>query len=73
MFNKLIKKPDHKYPTKFNKSCSSLKAFSLKAKKYCISYCGPKTSYALLTKKEKELKSSVFRKNCPFKTSRTRG
>lgn len=34
LFNELIKKPVHKYPTKFKESCFSLKTFSLKAAKY---------------------------------------
>ena len=42
IFNDLIKKPEHKYPTKFSKICFSLKAFSLKTTKYAISYRGPK-------------------------------
>lgn len=42
LFNELIKKPVHKYPTKFKESCFSLKTFSLKAAKYFISYCNPK-------------------------------
>ena len=37
IFNDLIKKPEHKYPTKFLKICFSLKAFSLKTTKYAIS------------------------------------
>ena len=36
IFNDLIKKPEHKYPTKFSKICFSLKAFSLKTTKYAI-------------------------------------
>ena len=36
IFNDLIKKPEHKYPTKFSKICFSLKAFSLKTIKYAI-------------------------------------
>lgn len=48
VLNKLIKEPVHKYPTKrteFN--------FSLKATKYSVSYCGPKTWNEFLTKNEK--------------------
>ena len=36
-FNELIKKPFHKYPTKFSENC-----FSLEATKYFISFRGPK-------------------------------
>ena len=63
VFNDLIKKPEHKYPTKFLKICFSLKAFSLKTTKYAISYRGPKIWNDFLTKSEKELQSlSVFKK-----------
>ena len=41
-FNELIKKPFHKYPTKFSEKCFSLKAIFLKSTKYCISFHGPK-------------------------------
>ena len=56
IFNDLIKKPEHKYPTKFSKICFSLKAF-LKTTKYAISYRGPKIWNDFLTKSEKELQS----------------
>ena len=36
IFHDLIKKPEHKYPTKFSKICFSLKAFSLKTTKFLI-------------------------------------
>ena len=36
------KKLCHKYPTKFSKICTSLKAISLKSIKYYIYFCGPK-------------------------------
>ena len=63
IFNDLIKKPEHKYPTKLSKICFSLKAFPLKTTEYVISYCGPKTWNDFLTKSEKELQSvSVFKK-----------
>ena len=63
IFNDLIKKPEHKYPTKFSKICFSLKASSLKTTKYAISYRGPKIWNDFLTKSEKELPSlSVFKK-----------
>ena len=63
IFNDLIKKPEHKYATKFSKICFSLKAFSLKTTKYDNSYRGPKIWNDFLTKSEKELQSlSVFKK-----------
>ena len=54
--NELIKKPFHKYPTKFSKNCFSLKAISLKPTKHCISF------HKFLTKEEKELQLfSIFK------------
>ena len=40
--NELIKKPFHKYLTKFSENCFSLKAISPTSTKYCISFWGPK-------------------------------
>ena len=40
--NELIKRPFYKYFRKFSETCYSLKAISLKSKKYCISLRGPK-------------------------------
>ena len=61
--NDLIKKPEHKYPTKFSKICFSLKASSLKTTRYAISYRGRKIWNDFLTKSEKDLQSlSVFKK-----------
>ena len=60
-FNELIKKPFHKYPTKFSENHFDLKAISLKSTKYCISFRGPKIWNKFLTKEEKELQSfSIF-------------
>ena len=62
IFNKSIKKPFHKYHTKFLENCFSLQAFSLKSTKYCISFCGPKIWNKFLTIEEKELQSfSIFK------------
>ena len=60
-FNELIKKPFHKYPTKFSENCFTVKAVSLKSTKYCISFRGPKNWNEFLTKEEKELQLfSIF-------------
>ena len=62
-FNELIKKPLHKYPTKFSENCFSLKAIFLKSTKYYISFRGPKIWNKFLTKEEKKLQSfSIFKK-----------
>ena len=44
IFNDLIKKPVHKYPTNFSKSNICLKNVSLSSTKYSISFRGPKLS-----------------------------
>ena len=61
IFNDLIKKPVHKYPTNFSKSNFCLKFFSLNSTKYSISFRGPKLWNEILHKEEKELESySLF-------------
>ena len=52
-FNNLIKKPFHKYPTKFSKISFILKMFFLNGSKYCISFQGPKIWNDFLTNEEK--------------------
>ena len=60
-FSELIKKPFHKYPTKFSENCFTVKAVSLKSTKYCISFRGPKIWNEFLTKEAKELQLfSIF-------------
>ena len=62
-FNKLIKKPFHKHPTKFSKICLSLKAISLKSTKYSIYFCGPKIWKKKFAKGDTELPpSQIFKK-----------
>ena len=61
IFNDLIKKPVHKYPTNFSKSNFCLKNVSLNSTKYSISFCGPKLWNEILHKEEQELESySLF-------------
>ena len=61
IFNDLIKKPVHKYPTNFSKSNFCLKNVSLNSTKYWISFRGPKLWNEILHKEEKELESySLF-------------
>ena len=61
-FNEIIKKPFHKYPTKFSENCFSLKDISLKSTKYCISFRGPRICNNFLTEEEKELQLfSIFK------------
>ena len=58
--NSLIKKPIHKYPTKFSKNSFNLKAFFLNGSKYCISFRGPKVWNDFLTNEEKEINSYLL-------------
>ena len=59
-FINLIKKPIHKYPTKFSKNSFSLKTFFLNGSKYCISFGGPKVWDDFLTNEEKEINSDLL-------------
>ena len=62
-FNDVIKKPYHKYFTKFSENRFNLKAISLKSTKYPASFCSPKIWNKSLTEEEKELQSfSIFKK-----------
>ena len=63
IFNDLIKKPVHKYPTNFSKSNFCLKNVSLNSTKYSISFRGPKLWNEILRKEEKELESYSFYQN----------
>ena len=61
IFNDLIKKPVHKYPTNFSKSNFCLKNVSLNSTKYSISFPGPKLWNEILHKEENEFESySLF-------------
>ena len=60
IFYNLIKKPIHKYPTKFSKNSFSLKTFFLNGSKYCISFRGPKIWNDFLTNEEKEINSYLL-------------
>ena len=55
-FSELLKKPFHKYPTKFSENCFCLKAISLKSTTHCISFRCPKIWNKFLFK-------LIFRRN----------
>ena len=42
VFNNIIKRPEHRYPTNFSSLNFSLKSYSLNNTKYSISFRGPK-------------------------------
>ena len=52
-----MKKPVHKYPTKFSKNSISLKTFFQNGSVYCISFQGPKVLNDFLTNEEEEKNS----------------
>ena len=55
IFNNLIKKPFHEYPTKFSKKIFSFKMFFLNGSKYCISFRRRKVWKDFLTNQEREI------------------
>ena len=57
VFNNLIKKPVHKYPTKFSKNNFSLKSFFLNSSKYCIFFSETQSVERFLTNEEKDINS----------------
>ena len=60
IFNNLIKKPIHKYPTKFSKNSFSLKTFFLNGSRYGISFRGSKVWNDFLTNEEKGINSYLL-------------
>ena len=72
IFTELIKKPKHKYPTKFSENSYTTKSFSLSNMKYCISVRGPKLWNEFLQNEEKEIQSySLFQKTAKLKFTET--
>ena len=72
VFTELIKKPKHKYPTKFSENSYTTKSFSLSNMKYCISVRGPKLWNEFLQNEEKEIQSySLFQKTAKSKFTET--
>ena len=69
IFTELIKKPKHKYPTKFSRNSYTTKSFSLSNMKYYISVWGPKLWNDFSQNKEKEIQSYTFKKNCKVKVN----
>ena len=55
IFNAIIKKPEHKYPTKFSSLKYTLKNYSFTNSRFSISFRGPKLWNEILNKEEKGL------------------
>ena len=71
IFTELIKKPKHKYSTRFSKNSYTTKSSSLSNIKYCISVRGPKLWNDFL-QNEKEIQSySLFQKTVNSKLIET--
>ena len=60
VFNDIIKRPEHRYPTSFSSLNFTLKPYSLNSTKYSISFRGPKLWNDIPNKQEKEIKSSLL-------------
>ena len=72
MFIDLIKRPDHKYPTKFSQSNFNLKRYSLNSTKYSISIREPKLWSDIINKEEKDNQCySLFQKKIKSKLIKT--
>ena len=68
MFIGLLKRLDHKYPTKCSQSSFNLKSYSLNSTKYSISICEPKLWNDIINKEEKDNQSySLFQKKIKSK------
>ena len=68
VFNNIIKRPEHGYPTNFSSLNFSLKSYSLNNAKYSISFRGPKLGNDIPNKQEKEIQSyPLFQKKMKIK------
>ena len=68
VFNNIIKRPEHRYPTNFSSLNFSLKSYSLNNTKYSISFRGPKLWNGIPNNQEKEIQSfPLFQKKMKVK------
>ena len=68
VFNNIIKRPEHRYPTNFSSLNFSLKSYSLNNTKYSISLRGAKLWSDIPNKQEKEIQSfPLFQKKMKIK------
>ena len=63
-FNDIVKKPEHKYPTKFSSLNYTLRKYSFTNSRFAISFRGPKLWNEILNKEEKGTESHTFFKKC---------
>ena len=64
IFKDIVKKPVHKYPTKFLKLNYTLRKYYFTNSRFSISFRGPKLWNEILNKKEKELESHTYFRTC---------
>ena len=64
IFNDIVKKPEHKYPTKFSSLNYTLRKYSFTNSRFSISFRGPKLWNEILNKEEKGLESHTLFKEC---------
>ena len=64
IFNDIVKKPEHKYPTKFSSLNYTLRKYSFTNCRFSISFQGPKMWNEILNKEEKGLQSHTLFKKC---------
>ena len=68
VFNDIIKRPEHRYPTNFSNLNFSLKSYALNNTKFSISFRGPKLWNDILNKQEKEIQPyKLFQKKMKTK------
>ena len=64
IFNDIVKKPEHKYPTKSSSLNYTLRKYSFTNGRFSISFRGPKLWNEILNKDERGLESHKLFKEC---------
>ena len=64
IFNDIVKKPEHKYPTKFSNLNYTLSKYSFINSRFSISFRGPKLLNEILNKEKKGLECHTLFKKC---------
>ena len=64
IFNDIVKKPEHKYPTKSSSLNYTLRKYSFTNSRFSISFRGPKLWNEILNKDERGLESHKLFKEC---------
>ena len=64
IFSDIVKKPEHKYSTKFSSLNYTLRKYSFTNSRFAISFQGPKLWNEILNKEKKGLESHTLFKKC---------